>query len=746
MKTRFFKYIKAIISRSTIIEMYDNRRSLLKQTGERNRYTIILGSTMVVLCFAMLTATTWIPSSIKPYLSSKSDIFSIPNDSINWQATNLANQSCDSTNNCVESMSDRLKPVTLDQIDQIKNNQSDSPLLTMLRLNIDKKSVEKLSNNQVFVIILPDFDYKSAQIFLGSDQHLNTFFNNRKISVTLPSNTLSSSEKFIEINIALQVAPDTERSIAGTRNEAGVLASSQREFTRYEEYLATKNSRAVGAMGSLSKIAVALFCLLLFLIVDSSPESLGLSLFMGFEALALGIGKGWLPLGIFGIGGEAILTNFCYQMGDIMKLYFLLQLARIGRPNPFPWLIGGLLISIPYGFFMQYAQINDLTWVYKIPRTRDTLVGTIGCIFCLRALFSLRKENLPWRKTALLIGALAAAFEVSNSWIAHSEFYRIYPSFKTYFGIFQANIGIMFALSTFLNISTLENRVRMLSRERDQANEIKRQLEIGRSVQKSFLTIPKMPSQLGLSCHHEAAVYVSGDTYFVHWDDHKETLTFLLNDVTGHGVQAALKAFASNTIAKNIWGEGSSDENHHNFDQRYKGSRLEQYDKMIDQLICQQQGEAIPDFNAMIGAEFQVKEGVVQLYRANYNFPILIEPEFDWTKKDQDTGTWQARSLAIANRELTEIKLKQGSFLVLLSDGYISSPREEVAFLKHTLQTLNNSLADIDSNELRQSSLSWLQNQKAEKADDRTILVFQWDQKSEAKGLTGPNMPYKEIA
>src|SRR5690606_24674404 len=135
---------------------------------------------------------------------------------------------------------------------------------------------------------------------------------------------------------------------------------------------------------------------------------------------------------------------------------------------------------------------------------------------------------------------------------------------------------------------------------------------------------------------------------------------------TGHGVQAALKAFASNMIAKTIWLEDHPDG--HEVERRKMPSRLQKYDQLVDRLICHSADE-IPDFNAMIGAEFMLESHKVELYRANYGFPLLIEPQFDWAESKADCALphWRIVSLALPNRTVTELELKAGALLVLVS-------------------------------------------------------------------------------
>lgn len=126
-------------------------------------------------------------------------------------------------------------------------------------------------------------------------------------------------------------------------------------------------------------------------------------------------------------------------------------------------------------------------------------------------------------------------------------------------GHFYAAVRVyLLLLSVFINISTLEKRVKSLSQVAINAKEMEREMVLGQAVPASFLRMPETPAGMGVVCHHEPAVYVSGDIYYVHWDGKREILTMLLSDIAGHGVQAALKAAVCLTFGRVVVDRGRS--------------------------------------------------------------------------------------------------------------------------------------------------------------------------------------------
>jgi hypothetical protein len=269
--------------------------------------------------------------------------------------------------------------------------------------------------------------------------------------------------------------------------------------------------------------------------------------------------------------------------------------------------------------------------------------------------------------------------------------------------------------------------VKVLTSEKESTNEIRRQLELSHTVQKSFLALPKLPDEINIAWSHEAATYVSGDTYFVHWDEQQSSLTVLLNDVTGHGVQAGLKAFACNIIAKTLWCESGTLDLRRKGERRRQPSRLEKFDGLVERLLCNQTTPA--DFNAMIGLEFALREKKFSVYRVNYNFPLLIEPTFTWEKDDlaPASTSWLVRNLSMKNRTLTGYDIKPGSMLVLISDGLIDSPRDRAGLVKSMAKDFRIIEGYLTAEDVKNAALKWTTENSVKAVDDRTMVVIQWD-------------------
>lgn len=712
---------KAIMAPGALQRLYQLRQEGRPEAGARSRPAIALSLFLLATATALLISTAWVPHDVRSYLASRPDIHPVEESSQRWVASPMTYEECDFGPSCLGRLRSLAVPkASLGEIDTLQNAGPGKARL-LVGLNLPLDAFAPLSSLQVVTLSLPGFNFYRADLYIDGT-FSGTFYQGQRLAVGLETEALTKKTGDLRIEAVFEVL-QSDRTLAGNRNQEGVLVASQGEFERYRDFLGTKRANAAGSMGHLSKIVLAIFCLLLFLIVDSSAESYGLALFMGFEAAAMGIGEGWLPIGYLGIDRVPVFVNFFYQMGDILKLFFLMQMARVGKVSAVPWLIIGAVVSVPYGFFMEYAGQHDITWVYKIPRSRDTFVGVVGAAVCLAAVYAIRGKSLPWRRAALLIAATAAAFEVINTWIAHSDLMRIYPQMKTLFTVFQANCGYLFALSTFLNISTLENRVKSLTAAAARADAIERELEIGQIVQRALLRPPELPGTVDLLCHHEAALYVSGDTYYAHWDRTRHVVSFLVSDVTGHGVQAALKASACNVLAKTLWEvdpTGQID--------RFgagEGRRLAELDRLTQKLMVEM--DAIPDFNSLCGCEFNLQTGRLAIYRSNFTFPIVVSPReaFDEHEAPVLGEFWAPEVVASRNQEIVFKQLKRGSFVLLMSDGFMESSRDYKQFNEY----LRRQLAHRETNVTVKSMTDMILRHEAfnrKLTDDRTLMVFQW--------------------
>jgi hypothetical protein len=708
--------LRALVSNAAWLRLYEARRARLPAAGVRHRYAVWTCATLLVIAVSLLLATAWVPNDVASYLESRTNIRNADESELSWEATSLTSLECLTAEDCLARLRGAARQkLDLATLDRIVNAGPGSRHM-LVRLRIAPAAFAVLGDDPATVVALPSFNYLRADVYRDG-AFLGTFRRGARVLTTLDSDGLKSAGATFEV--VFEVLAST-RTFAGQRNAEGVLVATPGEYERYRDFVGMRNANASGVLGDLAKVVVGLFCLLLYLIVDSSPESLGLALFMGFEGAAMGIGHGWMPFGLVGMSHLSALTNFCFQMGDLLKIYFLLQMARVGRASALPWLLVSAGLSVPYGFFMEWAGQNNLTWTYRIPLSRDNLTAVVGLVFCGRALLSLRGQSLPWRKTALLIAMIAAAFEGVDSWIAHSDAIRINPNVLTLFTVLQANTGYLFALSTFLNISTLENRVQSLTAAKARAEQMERELEIGQIVQRALLKPPELPTDVDLMCHYEAALYVSGDTYYTHWDKQRQLVTFLVNDVTGHGVQAALKASACNVLAKTIW-----ELDHSSRFSFGDGARLAELDRMTQAMLVEM--NAVPDFSSLCGAEFDLRGGRLAVYRSNFTFPVLVSPVVPLRDGMEPFlgELWRVEAVVCRNQEVAVRQLVRGGFVLIMSDGFLESSRDMKRFSSYLREALATRDAGLTAGAIGELVMRY-EPVDTRPVDDRTLMVFQW--------------------
>jgi len=410
--------------------------------------------------------------------------------------------------------------------------------------------------------------------------------------------------------------------------------------------------------------------------------------------------------------------HYSYQMGDIMRLYFFLQLARMIDKKVTGWLIWGSLLSIPYGLLRVYAPEFDITWAQLIPRHRDTIIGVLGVIICVRAAWYLRNKQVPWRVAALCVAGVASFEQIIDPiGMALPEAIYYSRSFVATKDILQPLSAWLFALSAFINISTLETRVKTLTRIESKAHEIRREMELGQSVQQTFFKLPKLPPNLQLSCHNEAMLYVSGDTYFVDWNEQRQKLTFLINDVTGHGVQAALKASCVNVIANTIWIESNE----------HGKENLIDYAHLVENFF--RRNNQNPDVLAMGGCEFDPSTGSLRILRVNFPFPIVIEPKMDHHEGEESRrdDLWRVHLLPIEHKCVSHYQLHPGSLVLIASDGYLDGSRTTSTLLKYLRKHLGKSKEDVSLASVEHLIRNCPFFSQFADYDDRTFALFKWN-------------------
>ena len=236
---------------------------------------------------------------------------------------------------------------------------------------------------------------------------------------------------------------------------------------------------------------------------------------------------------------------------------------------------------------------------------------------------------------------------------------------------------------------------------------IENELALGQTVQKSFMNAPNLPKSFELAQSHEAAVYVSGDIFFMNWNDRDDRLVLLMCDVTGHGVQAALKATACYMLARNIWmgGEALGASSKERFDR----FRSEQEDLM--KLFSD-----TPDIPTFSCLEIFPTTSTYFSYRTNFNAPLIIEPA--------PYGGWSLRSEVMRDGVTRQTPLRPGSLIAVFSDGYVGTSRHLVRLTRHIEKNLPTFDGSPDG--FKELIREYDRLNPSRPDDDRTLVVISW--------------------
>jgi len=611
---------------------------------------------------------------------------------------------------------------SLDSVSEVSQNQFQIEKLDEKKTQI-KLQVPQVKTSDPYTLWIPIHQYQSAEIYMGSAL-LGSCYKDNLCLIQMP---LNAERKDILCRITSEHSGDRILT-----SEPAILFQSK-DTDSVRNFLFEKKSQSSRRISVIVRIVLAIFCIVLFLAVERSPETLALSLFTGLEAIALLMGFNGLRPSILPEADYTFLKQVCWSLADVFRLFFCFQIARTWTANIKPWVIVGVLLCIPYGFIRHNANrwgvpaLHDL-WIYK-----DLAVSAIGAVICFRALLYVRKLQLNHRIFAIALVLVGLISEFGNAAFALVPSVFEQSFYSTILGFFESNSAFLFCLGTILNISNLEQRVKRLTAESLRAQELKNQLELATSLQKSFMGKPELPENFSIWEFYKPASYVGGDMYFIHWDEARKSAVILLNDVVGHGVSAALKAFGAHMIAKSIWrGTGefvlSDSENRRGdtrrvYERREEDSKLRQFDRLINQLSTTESHEN--EFTAFVGVEFNFVHQVVSIYRMNHIFPIVV-----------DLHANTVSPIAMTNQKVVTQKIKAGQMLLLLSDGVMTSIRDLDAFASQ-LKDFFKVHSVKKAGDIQTFIENWaIKNGNAH--DDQTVIVFMYEKAFEVENSVTP--------
>lgn len=684
----------------------DFDRDLQLMSAKRNPLALSLAGLLLIAIAAFLVIIGWQREYIDAYLVTNPQIKSFDNTNHEWRVVSARKADCGGPESCYQALRSQpsriinYETLTGPWKDIATNISETEPVYILVQTTIPKAAWKELydSGYHGLIVGMPTAWYDDAIAFVNGDK-VSNYLKNSRIGVPV---ILENEPDNLVIDVMYQKSwhytglfePDDEP----------LLVATPVDYRAWVRVLVMQSAHQGNWISNLSFIVMAVFFLLLYLFVDSSPEVLGLALFVGLDAFGRSLNYDWLPLRY-----TAQIADTTDSAAQIMRLYFLLQLSRFGSSKVGPWLVASFVYAL---LASAGSWVNALGWpivedrVYEINVWCSLVIAVIGIVLACVSAAKLRSQRLPWRQWALLIAALACFLQaiayINNIWPEVSN----YPEFYKVRSIIVPLSVFLLASSAFVNISTLENRVRVLSKAKAKNDEIEKELELGRVVQNAYMKIPNLPPEIDISCFFEAAFYVSGDAYFVHWDPDTKRLAVILGDMTGHGVHAALKATTLQVIARTIFRDPmrrSED----------LGGRFIVYEQALRSFLRDSWGDG--DLPTFLGMELDLVSGRVVSHRANFPFPMII--------LQGDDGKWDVKVWSDHFSTVNSRTDGRNMFLVSATDGVIGGSKTFNKIALRLKQQLNT-MSDVNAESIKLELLNCANESGLNSDDDRTMVIF----------------------
>jgi hypothetical protein len=676
-----------------LTRLYDARRVVLPPMGERPLPSIAIALLLTCSLMTILLSLAWVQKSDLDYLRGSVGVMML--DDLQWQLRMPGAESRIST----------LADLGKTSVTELAGNSFQ--IETVIWTGTMEEFMATAANANV-VLRLPDIGFKKMLVeanwlpprTLQQGEAATMIFNR------------ATTENLGPYRIILTVWPhDTqERIIRSTVNQTPAFLAVQSRYQKYEDFLSAKRTGSGKQLADIGRIVLAVFSVLLFIFIDSSAECLALGIFMSLKALGVAVSQGWLPDQLLSVEMMNVSRNFLLSFADVMQLYFFTQLARLWRPRPFHWMAAGIVFGAAYAYGCSISPVpGGINWPQQIWKWRNIGIG-ISCLACaLPVALICWRARLNHRTAALLVASSGVMSQVISPFIVGIPGVTESLWYKTWYNLFETHTPFVFALSTFINVSTLERRVKTLSRAVIRKEAIERELTLGKAVQEAFFQIPELPAGIRIAYSHGAAEYVSGDTLFSHWDKSTDTVAMVLCDVTGHGVQAALKASICSALCSSIWEHGQ----HRPGDD--PAQRLRILHSRVTSYLTKTSGSG--EVLAMVGCELDFTQKEFRLFRANGVFPVIVA---------KTNNRWIPRVLPLHSGEMQRLPIDGPCFVVLFSDGVVDGPRTMRRLFAHMAERMQQAQeSNLEATTLRDLVLSF--EGFVETNDDKTLAVIELD-------------------
>ena len=629
----------------------------------------------------------------------------------------VATEGCDSSESCYTFIKNRA------QFEDVSREGSNMDLSAKIPSSLGKNAFVMLrfgisitddiidDVTDALVVSFPDISYNRADVYWNGHFEKRSFGADR-FFIAIDKARLVKGHGIVEV--LLEVEP-VDASGFINWHEAFFLTTNK-EYNNYFKQLTLIQLGQGEQIGMIARVALAALMLLFFVILDGSESALGLSLAMGFEAAGMCFGNVSLKHQWIVSSPLINVTKLTfYTLSDFIGLYFLLYIAGKRKFSIAFWMAIGAVVGLSYGVTMTYFD-EQIPMVKSFWIPRVLLTSGVGIVFCLIEIVkSIRKNERDLWKTVAITFAIAGMGVVVLEAVG-----SMFPGFddsdqvNTIMAIGKSVKAYVLALSGLAAIASMRKELRGLEAEREKARKMVHELELGRDMQQALLQVPALPQGVEVSVSHIAAAYVSGDTYFFYWNEKNQVLTMLLNDVPGHGLQAALKAYACNVIAKTVWSQGGL-----MHDRRVFRSLFPVYQEQVVQML-RHQDDSMP-FNAFTGVEIFIRQQIAVVYRSNYNEAVVMSPG--------ENGV-EISVLACRSGDYIEVPLKPGTCFLLVSDGLIQNSKAQKQFVDQlrTAFAGNMALGEglLTAKEILDVVLDPEKILLSDVDDDRTILILRW--------------------
>ncbi|MBO6087537.1 SpoIIE family protein phosphatase [bacterium] len=267
-----------------------------------------------------------------------------------------------------------------------------------------------------------------------------------------------------------------------------------------------------------------------------------------------------------------------------------------------------------------------------------------------------------------------------------------------------------------LTFDNMTQNIKSITKERAKINS---ELSIAKSIQLSSLpgVFPPFPerSEFDIYASMTPAKEVGGDFYDFYFTD-DDNLMFLIADVSGKGVPAALFMMTVKTLINNI---------------SLIGYPPKKMIETINKKICETNKQGF--FVTMLCGIINIKTGKLSLINCGHNPPLIRKKneEYEYLCLNSNIALGVVDD---AEFEIFETQLNEGDIIFTYTDGITEAmnDREELFGEKRLLACLNNIKGENQTKEILNNIKNDINNytNSAPQSDDITMLIFKYQKEN----------------